>query len=120
MTAGTHQIDAAVIGGGVTGLASALALGQAGYSVALFEQHARPGMETSTHNSGVIHAGLYYPRGSLKATLCVEGAAQTVGIALDRAGWPEVVGPLAGDDTVFVATASPRDRVALPGAPRPS
>ena len=76
MTAGTHQIDAAVIGGGVTGLASALALGQEGYSVGLFERHARPGIETSTHNSGVVHAGLYYPRGSLKATLCVEGAAR--------------------------------------------
>ena len=67
-------IDVAVIGGGVTGLASAAAIAAAGHSVAIIERHSRPGMETSTRNSGVIHAGLYYPAGSLKAALCVEGA----------------------------------------------
>jgi L-2-hydroxyglutarate oxidase LhgO len=55
-------------------MAVARELTAAGLSVALAERHCRFGTETTTHNSGVIHAGIYYPTGSLKATLCVEGA----------------------------------------------
>jgi L-2-hydroxyglutarate oxidase LhgO len=66
-------IDVAVIGGGVTGLAAGRAIARRGRSVCVLERHPRVGAETSTHNSGVIHAGIYYPAGSLKARLCVQG-----------------------------------------------
>lgn len=46
----------------------------------------------------------------LSVVLTTVGAAQAVGLAMDRAGWPEVVGTMAGDDTVFAATASARDQ----------
>ena len=67
------EIDVAVIGGGLVGMASALALAERGASVCLIEREARPGRGMSTHNSGVIHAGIYYPADSLKARLCIEG-----------------------------------------------
>ncbi|KAK1829027.1 FAD dependent oxidoreductase [Podospora conica] len=63
----------AVIGGGVVGLAIARELAQRGGSTILLERHSAIGTETSSRNSEVIHAGIYYPRGSLKTALCVRG-----------------------------------------------
>lgn len=65
--------DAAVIGAGVVGLAVARALALAGYDVLVLEKNDHFGMETSARNSEVIHAGIYYPAGSLKARLCARG-----------------------------------------------
>jgi L-2-hydroxyglutarate oxidase LhgO len=69
-----EQIDVVIIGAGVTGLAAARATAQRGLSTCVIERYPRPGLDTSTHNSGVIHAGLYHPTGTLKSRLCVEGS----------------------------------------------
>ena len=60
-----EPIDVLVIGAGVTGLACSAEIAAGGLSVCVVERHARAGMETSTHNSGVFHAGIYYPAGSM-------------------------------------------------------
>ena len=66
--------DVVVIGAGVVGLACARELAARGREVVLLERHERFGVETSSRNSEVIHAGIYYPAGSLKARLCVAGS----------------------------------------------
>ncbi len=62
-----------MVGGGVVGLACAAALARAGRRVTLLERGAGFGRETTSRNSEVVHAGIYYPEGSWKARLCVEG-----------------------------------------------
>lgn len=70
-----YEIDCLVIGAGVIGIAIARELQLAGREVFLVERERSFGMETSSRNSEVIHAGIYYPPGGLKAELCVEGKA---------------------------------------------
>ncbi|KAF0892069.1 hypothetical protein E2562_013465 [Oryza meyeriana var. granulata] len=65
--------DAVVVGAGVVGLAVARALAMAGREVVVVEAASSFGTGTSSRNSEVIHAGIYYPPGSLKASLCVRG-----------------------------------------------
>jgi L-2-hydroxyglutarate oxidase LhgO len=67
------DFDTVVIGAGVVGLAIARHAAQEGQSVLVLEKGPRAGLETSSRNSEVVHAGIYYPAGSLKARLCVEG-----------------------------------------------
>ena len=67
------QVQAVVIGAGAVGLACARALALAGKEVIILERNTDFGLETSARNSEVIHAGIYYPPGSLKAKMCVQG-----------------------------------------------
>lgn len=73
MTADRFETDCIVIGAGVIGLAVARALARAGREVIVLEGEGHIGSHTSSRNSEVIHAGIYYPPGSLKARLCVAG-----------------------------------------------
>jgi L-2-hydroxyglutarate oxidase LhgO len=67
------EIDVAIIGAGVIGLATAGEIAQRKKEVFVFEKNHSFGLETSSRNSEVIHAGIYYPENSLKTRLCVEG-----------------------------------------------
>ena len=67
------SVDVAVIGAGVIGLAVARSLARQGLETLVLERHPRPGQETTSRNPGVIHSGIYYPTGSLKARMCVRG-----------------------------------------------
>jgi len=67
------RIDILVVGAGVVGLAVARIMARAGHSVVAAEQHSAIGTEVSARNSEVIHAGIYYPTGSLRAQLCIAG-----------------------------------------------
>src|SRR5579862_206243 len=67
------DFDAVVVGAGAVGLACGYALAKRGLSVAVLEQETAIGQGVSSRNSEVVHGGLYYPTGSLKARLCVQG-----------------------------------------------
>lgn len=88
----TDTIDCVVIGAGVVGLAVARACAQRGWETVLVEAENAIGTGTSSRNSEVIHAGIYYPQGSLKARLCVEGKrklyayCEEKGVAYRRCG----------------------------------
>lgn len=86
--------DLAIVGGGIVGLGTALALQAAHPSlqITVLEKEAEVGRHQTGHNSGVVHSGIYYKPGSLKATLCVDGAArmrsfcETNGLPYDPVG----------------------------------
>ena len=78
-----ESIDCLVIGAGVVGLAVARALARAGREVVVVEAENAIGTGTSSRNTEVIHAGIYYPTGLLKTRLCVEGKAMLYAFCRD-------------------------------------
>jgi L-2-hydroxyglutarate oxidase LhgO len=89
---GAFDFDVAVVGAGAVGLACGYQLGLAGKSVVVLEKERLIGQGVSSRNSEVIHGGLYYPTGSLKAELCVRGRRllypflEAHGVAFDKCG----------------------------------
>lgn len=80
----SENVECVVIGAGVVGLAVARALALRGLGPIVVEAERAIGTGTSSRNSEVIHAGIYYPRGSLKAVLCVEGRRRLYAYCADR------------------------------------
>jgi L-2-hydroxyglutarate oxidase LhgO len=78
------RVETVVVGAGVVGLAIARALAVSGREVVIVERETSFGTATSSRNSEVIHAGLYYPPGSWKAKLCIEGAARLYAYCRER------------------------------------
>ncbi|HEX5823960.1 MAG TPA: L-2-hydroxyglutarate oxidase [Candidatus Limnocylindrales bacterium] len=117
----TDRFDVVIVGGGIVGLATALRLTEArpGLRIAILEKEAELATHQSGHNSGVLHAGLYYAPGSLKARLCREGKAaleafaEAHGIPFDRCG--KLV--LALDETELERLAALRERAVANGVP---
>lgn len=101
-----YDCDVLVVGGGIVGLAAAYALSRAapGTDVVVVEKEPAPAAHQTGHNSGVIHSGLYYRPGSLKARFAVEGAREMVDFCREQGIPCEVTGKLV------VAT----DRAELP------
>jgi glycine/D-amino acid oxidase-like deaminating enzyme len=80
----TFEADAVVIGAGVVGLACAAELARRGIDVLVVEKDTAIGSGISSRNSEVIHAGIYYPTGSLKHRLCVEGRRKLYAYLAER------------------------------------
>jgi (S)-2-hydroxyglutarate dehydrogenase len=117
----TDRFDIVIVGGGIVGLATALRLSEArpGLRIAILEKEEELATHQSGHNSGVLHAGLYYAPGSLKARLCREGKAALEAFAEAHAIPFERCGKLvvALDDGELERLAALRERAVANGVP---
>jgi L-2-hydroxyglutarate oxidase LhgO len=104
----TERVDCVVIGAGVIGLAIARELAMAGREVIVLEAAEGIGTHTSSRNSEVIHAGLYYPKGSLKARYCVEGKHKLYAYCTEHRIPHERIGKIvvASDESELAAVQS--------------
>jgi len=111
------DIETIVIGAGVIGLAIGRTLAMSGREVMVLERHDLIGSETSARNSEVIHAGIYYPTGSLKAKLCVDGKKQLYRFCAENGVGHERIGKLivAADDSQLVELDRIRQKAAENG-----
>jgi L-2-hydroxyglutarate oxidase LhgO len=115
--------DTIVVGAGAVGLACARAMARRSHEVIVLEAAAQIGQGISSRNSEVLHAGIYYPTGSLKARLCVAGNAlirefcATRGIAFDPCG-KLVVATAAKELTAIAAIAAQAAANEVPGVTR--
>jgi L-2-hydroxyglutarate oxidase LhgO len=114
-----EAVDTVVIGAGVIGLAIARTLALAGHDVLILEAQERFGTQTSSRNSEVIHAGLYYPPGSLKARLCVAGRELLYRYCAERGVAHRPIGKLlvASDATELPLLAHYAERAAANDVP---
>jgi (S)-2-hydroxyglutarate dehydrogenase len=108
-----------VVGGGIVGLATARALARRGDDVTVLEKEFALATHQTGRNSGVIHSGIYYPPGSLKATMAVRGAASMTAFARERGIPVETTGKLVVATTPDEVPGLRRlaDRAAANGVP---
>ena len=108
------HVECVVVGAGVVGLAITRALARAGRQVLVIDAAVLPGDGTSGRGSGVVHAGLYYPAGSLKARLCVAGRdalydfAEAHGVPYRRLGKLLVATSAEDDDSLYAIATRAR------------
>ena len=110
-----ERVDCVVVGAGVVGLACAKRLAESGREVIVLEKEDLIGSATSSRNSEVIHAGIYYPRGSLKAQLCIDGKnflydyCAAKGVGIERCGKLIVATHHTQNDTLLTIRANAAD-----------
>ena len=113
-----ERLDAVVVGAGVVGLAVARALAMAGREVVILEAEDAIGVHTSSRNSEVIHAGIYYPKGSLRARSCVAGRERLYEYCVEHGVPHRRSGKLIVATDEGPAPGSHREQIALRTGPK--